>query len=130
MSKSALGAFVAAIKLTSFNYKAFHSTQDVVVNVHSEHLLEEREFVIRDKMAEAQVFARTLCQTRANIASTTWMEAQVRDLVANHPNEAGRKRVKEIRVLQFDDLKKEGMGLFVGVGQGAEHLPRCVIVHY
>jgi leucyl aminopeptidase len=50
--------------------------------------------------------------------------------VANHPDEEGRKLVKEVRVLQFEDLKKEGMGLFVGVGQGAVHLPRCVIVLY
>lgn len=35
-----------------------------------------------------------------------------------------------MEVLQMDDLKKNGMNLFIGVGQGAESPPRLVIFKY
>lgn len=101
------------------------------MTVSHEHDIESlASFKYHKSVAQAQTFARDLSQTRANVANTKWMEEQVREMVANHPDEEGRKLVKEVRVLQMDDLKENNMGLFIGVGQGATHLPRCVIVHY
>ena len=38
--------------------------------------------------------------------------------------------IKDVRVIRGADLQKLGMNLFFAVGQGAEHEPRCVAVHY
>ena len=54
------------------------------------------------------------------------MEAQIRELVDKSACDA----VKEVRVLQCDDLVEQGMLLFHAVGKSAESLPRCVIVQY
>ena len=42
----------------------------------------------------------------------------------------GHKNIKELRVLQADQLQKLGMNLFYNVGKGADSQPRCVMVHY
>tara|TARA_B110000285_G_C15081800_1_gene593917 strand:+ start:772 stop:1032 length:261 start_codon:yes stop_codon:yes gene_type:complete len=52
------------------------------------------------------------------------MEAAIHDLTKEHP------KVKEVRVLNSDQLQDLGMNLFYNVGKGAISQPRCVIVHY
>jgi leucyl aminopeptidase len=52
------------------------------------------------------------------------MEQAIRDLVKGHP------KVKELRVLQAQDLQDLGMNLFYNVGKGAISQPRCVMVYY
>jgi len=42
----------------------------------------------------------------------------------------GHDKVKEVRVLDADQLQELGMNLFYNVGKGAESQPRCVMVHY
>lgn len=53
------------------------------------------------------------------------MEAQVHKIA-----KAGKKGVKEVRVLNAKDLQRLKMNLFYNVGKGADSQPRCVIVHY
>lgn len=42
----------------------------------------------------------------------------------------GHENVKEIRVLNSQDLQDLNMNLFYNVGKAADSPPRCVIVHY
>ena len=42
----------------------------------------------------------------------------------------GHKNVKEIRVLDAQQLQDLNMNMFYNVGKGAVSQPRCVMVHY
>ena len=84
------------------------------------------DFAFQKACAEATCYARFLCNTRGSDATPEWMETQIRELVDKSACDA----VKEVRVLQCDDLVEQGMLLFHAVGKSAESLPRCVIVQY
>ena len=73
--------------------------------------------------AEATLIARDYANIRGSVATPGFMEDAVKSIVKDH-------KVKELRVLDSDELQKQGMNLFYNVGKAAESQPRCVIVHY
>jgi leucyl aminopeptidase len=73
-------------------------------------------------LAEETIFARNLGNERANVVDPAFMESIAR-LTAGLPN-------MSVQVLQEEDLKKEGMEMFLSVGQAATCPPRLVILEY
>jgi len=76
-------------------------------------------------MAEATHFSRNLANVRGSTAVPEYMEHQVRALCDQH-----KDLIKEVRVIQGQQLLDENMNLFHAVGRSADSEPRCVIVHY
>jgi leucyl aminopeptidase len=76
---------------------------------------------------DATIFARNLSNTRANPATTQWMEDQIKQMLERTDSE---KLVKDVRIIKGEELQKMGMNLFYAVGQGAVDAPRCVAIHY
>jgi len=74
--------------------------------------------------AASTELARNLANARGSHGTPEWMEQQMHDVVK------GQKGVKEVRVLDADQLQALGMNLFYNVGKGATVPPRCVMVHY
>ncbi|RLN59300.1 hypothetical protein BBJ29_009105 [Phytophthora kernoviae] len=73
-------------------------------------------------VGEETVFARNLGNGRSHIVNPAFME-EIACASADLPN-------MSVRVLQQEDLEKEGMNLFVSVGQAATCPPRLVILEY
>lgn len=76
-------------------------------------------------MAEATVFARDLANVRGSVATPCYMEQKVTELCDQHKN-----LIKEVRVVQGQQLVDENMNCFYNVGKSAESEPRLVIVNY
>ncbi|CAI5711317.1 hypothetical protein KXD40_001522 [Peronospora effusa] len=73
-------------------------------------------------VGEETIFARNLGNERSHIVDPAFMEKMAR-LSADLPN-------MSVRVLQQEDLVKEGMNMFLSVGQAAVCPPRLVILEY
>ncbi|KAE8883449.1 hypothetical protein PF005_g74 [Phytophthora fragariae] len=73
-------------------------------------------------VGEETVFARNLGNERSHIVNPAFME-EVARASADLPN-------MSVRVLQQEDLEKEGMNMFLSVGQAAVCPPRLVILEY
>ncbi|KAG6618453.1 cytosol aminopeptidase [Phytophthora cinnamomi] len=73
-------------------------------------------------VGEETVFARNLGNERSHIVNPAFME-EVARASADLPN-------MSVRVLQQQDLEKEGMNMFLSVGQAAVCPPRLVILEY
>ncbi|TMW68429.1 hypothetical protein Poli38472_005897 [Pythium oligandrum] len=73
-------------------------------------------------VAEETIFARNLGNERSDVVNPAFME-QVARASLELPN-------MSIRVLQMEDLQKEGLNMFVSVGQAATCPPRLVILEY
>lgn len=65
-----------------------------------------------------------MANARGSVGTPEWMEHRIMEVVKDHA------AVKEVRVLDSDQLQELGMNLFYNVGKGADCPPRCVIVHY
>ena len=78
------------------------------------------------RSAEATIFARNLANTRGSEATPCWMEAQIRQLLADKATD----KVADVRVIKGQELVDLNMNLFHAVGQGAVSEPRAVVVHY
>jgi len=63
-------------------------------------------------------------QIRASTATPGFMEERVREVAGQHPN------IKEIRVLEGQELVKLGMNLIYNVGKAATSQPRAIYVNY
>ncbi|KAJ0403869.1 hypothetical protein P43SY_004842 [Pythium insidiosum] len=73
-------------------------------------------------VAEETIFARNLGNERSDVVTPAFMEAVARaSLELPHMS---------IRVLQQEDLEREGLNMFVAVGQAATCPPRLVILEY
>ncbi|MDX2103203.1 MAG: leucyl aminopeptidase [Alphaproteobacteria bacterium] len=75
-----------------------------------------------DKLGDAVVYARDLVSEPAN---TLYPESYAARLQKDLPDLG-----IEVEVLGVKDMKKLGMGALLGVGQGAEHEPRLVVMTY
>ncbi|TDH73136.1 uncharacterized protein CCR75_008443 [Bremia lactucae] len=73
-------------------------------------------------VGEETIFARNLGNERSHIANPAFME-KVALASADLPN-------MSVRVLQQEDLEKEGMNMFLSVGQAGVCPPRLVILEY
>ncbi|DAZ97475.1 TPA: hypothetical protein N0F65_009958 [Lagenidium giganteum] len=73
-------------------------------------------------LAEETIFARNLGNERADVVTPAFME-QVARASADLPN-------MSVTVLQEDQLRAEGMNMFLSVGQAATVPPRLVILEY
>ncbi|KAL4095258.1 hypothetical protein PRIC1_008635 [Phytophthora ramorum] len=73
-------------------------------------------------VGEETIFARNLGNERSHIVNPAFME-EVARASAELPN-------MSVRVLQQEDLEKEGMNMFLSVGQAGICPPRLVILEY
>lgn len=98
--------------------------ENYTITCEDESVMKTEEAEFQRAAAASTEIARRLASTRGSHGTPTYMEAQVTELIKDHPN------IKELRVLQADQLQEQGMNLFWNVGKGADSQPRCVIVHY
>ncbi|NPA22216.1 MAG: leucyl aminopeptidase family protein [Candidatus Micrarchaeota archaeon] len=70
---------------------------------------------------EAQLWAREIANTPANIATPEWMVKKAREL---------KKLGLEVKVLDKSDMRKLGMNLFLAVNQGSRHGAYLVQITY
>ena len=74
--------------------------------------------------SHARLVAKELVRTRGSVATPTWMTDQAQKIAS------GSSLVKEVRIIQGDQLVKEGMNLIWNVGKAATSPPTAVFVHY
>ncbi|CAI5712023.1 unnamed protein product [Peronospora destructor] len=82
----------------------------------------QKNVVEQVTVGEETIFARNLGNERSHIVDPAFME-KMACLSAALPN-------MSVRVLQQEDLVKEGMNMFLSVGQAAACPPRLVILEY
>jgi leucyl aminopeptidase len=95
---------------------------EVVLENESEK--DKEEYKLEMAKAHAWETAKSLIIVRGSEADPEYMEKQARKIAATSD------LVKEVRVLEGEQLVKEGMNLFWNVGKGAMSPPRCVMIHY
>jgi leucyl aminopeptidase len=99
--------------------------ENISITAEKGALVETDKFNFHRVTAKATETARNLANCRGSIATPAWMEDQIRELVKKHEG-----KIKELRVLDSQQLQDLGMNLFYNVGKGAQVPPRCVIVNY
>ena len=80
--------------------------------------------VFQRASAGASILARDLANTRGSVGTPCFMEEKMVGVAKGHD------LVKEIRILDAQQLQDLGMNLFYNVGKAATSQPRCVMVHY
>jgi len=80
-------------------------------------------------LAEAQAvgagvtLTKNLGNTPPNVCTPAWLAGQARQLAQQH----GAIKVK---VLEHEELKKQGLGAFLAVAQGSRQPPRLIVLEY
>jgi len=85
---------------------------------------QEEADVFQTISARATILARDLANARGSVGTPCYMEEKMTAVAKGQPG------VKEIRVLDAQQLQDLGMNLFYQVGKAAISQPRCVMVHY
>jgi len=80
-------------------------------------------------LAEAQAvgagvaLTKNLGNTPPNVCTPAWLADQAQQLARQHPS-------IKVRVLDRNELKKQGMGAFLAVAQGSRQPPRLIVLEY
>ncbi|CAH0473959.1 unnamed protein product [Peronospora belbahrii] len=92
-------------------------------DIYMDTLMKYQKNVVEQvTVGEETIFARNLGNERSHIVNPAFME-EVARASSDLPN-------MSVRVLQQEELKKEGMNMFLSVGQAAVCPPRLVILEY
>jgi len=73
-------------------------------------------------IAEAAMIARDMVNEPANVMTPTRMSDAARQVSEEHG--------LELKVIDRDDMKKMGMGAFLGVAQGSDEPPKLIVLKY
>lgn len=73
-------------------------------------------------IAAAANQARDLANHPANVATPSHL--------AKHALELAKKYRLRIKILNVDDMKKQGMGLLLGVSRGSDEPPKLIVIEY
>ena len=73
-------------------------------------------------IGDSVTLARDVSNHPANIATPTFL--------ANHAKKIGKAKNFKVKILDFKDCKKLGMGAFCGVAQGAKEPAKAIIMEY
>jgi len=98
--------------------------ENIRITVEDAGVMASQASNFQNVSAKATILARDLANARGSVGTPCYMEEKMVKVAEGHPN------VKEIRVLDAQQLQDLGMNLFYNVGKAATSPPRCVMVHY
>lgn len=96
----------------------------LIINVANEGDVKEAKVGLANGLAVASgvSFAKDLGNLPPNVCTPTYLAEQAQSL--------GKKHDFKVKVLERDELKKLGMGSFLGVTQGSEEPPKFIIMQH
>ena len=100
------------------------NVESVTYHFENPAIQESEDYKLLVASSHARLVAKELVRTRGSVATPTWMTEQAQKIAS------GSSLVKEVRIIQGDQLVKEGMNLIWNVGKAATSPPTAVFVHY
>lgn len=124
MRDQALGALVG-LELAAYHYRQTIDAKVATERVPRVELNEPRLELIEE--AKSRAFATNLARQLVNLPPNLLRPPEFVEAAKNFLK--GKKNL-EFRIWEEEELRKQGMGLHLAVGRGAEHGPRTLRIRY
>lgn len=99
------------------------SLKKLIVHVASTEVAEAKQgLVAGESLAKGVRLAKDLGNLPPNVCTPTYLAEQAQKM--------GKQHDFKVKVLDVDDIKKLGMGSFMGVAQGSQEPPKFIVMEY